>query len=314
MLILSRLGYGMTPEQMKQYGKGLGLWQDKSQAVGEPISYFRNDGPGLIERIGKSIGEWLDTGSQCLAPVNPLANGVFIWTEIKGAGHAFISVHEDNNPYVYTYGRFGRVGNPRGVVGDGILNFFKFEDARSYYAEELYAKEARVFVINDADIAITRKYFERLWENGVPAIQTPDMGEKTRKYGHTIDQYDVTGKNCTTHATDGLKMAGSSVFKGGYTTNSLMRIESEEDFAVPVSLQRYLLKKSGDISMQVFEETNEFKKQYPNTAGIKPLSENSPETRAYRVLAESASAIGKVSPYSAGSVGGLLNGVHDVNN
>jgi len=31
----------MTPERMRQYGRGLGLWQDKAQAVGEPISYLR---------------------------------------------------------------------------------------------------------------------------------------------------------------------------------------------------------------------------------------------------------------------------------
>lgn len=36
----------MTPERMRQYGKGLGLWQDKSLAVGEPISYLRKDEPG----------------------------------------------------------------------------------------------------------------------------------------------------------------------------------------------------------------------------------------------------------------------------
>ena len=30
----------MTPERMRQYGKGLGLWQDKRLATAEPISYL----------------------------------------------------------------------------------------------------------------------------------------------------------------------------------------------------------------------------------------------------------------------------------
>ncbi|MDF2415653.1 hypothetical protein [Aeromonas sp. 1HA1] len=300
----------MTPAQMKQYGKGLGLWQDNELATGEPIQYLKKDDVGFVQLIKKAEGMWLGTDDECKKPVNPIENGVFVWTEIKGAGHAFVSVHESNSPFVYTYGRFGRVGNPRGAVGDGILNFFKYDDAREYYRDELYSKSARVFMINDADPAIARKYFERLWSSGVPAIPTPDMGEKTKKNGHTIDNYDVTGKNCTTHTTDGVKMAGSSVFKGGYTTNSQMRIDSEEDFAVPVSLQRYLIEKISGSSMQVVEVTAEFRKQYPNATEALPANDDV----IFRALAEVASAIGKLSPYSGGSVGGILSGVSDVNN
>lgn len=124
----------------------------------------------------------------------------------------------------------------------------------------------------------------------------------------------MTGKNCTTHATDGLKMAGSSVFKGGYTTHSQMRVESEEDFAVPLSLQRYLMQKSAEPSMQVVDMTNEFRRQYPNTDGVMPANEDNPNTRTYRAMAEAASAIGTVSPYSGGSVGGLLGGESHVSN
>ena len=297
----------MTPAQMKQYGKGLGLWQDKKLATGEPIQYTKKDNGGFVQLVKKAEGKWIESENECKKPFNPIENGVFVWTEIKGAGHAFVSVHESNSPFVYTYGRFGRVGNPRGAVGDGILNFFKYEDAREYYRDELYSKSARVFMITDADPAIARKYFERLWSNGVPAAPTPDMGAMTKKNGHTIDRYDVTGKNCTTHTTDGIKMAGSSVFKGGYTTNSQMRIDSEEDFAVPVSLQRYLIKKSSERSMQVVEVTAEFRKQYPNTTKVSPAHDDS----FLSTLAEVASAIGKLSPYSGGSVGGVLGGVSD---
>lgn len=299
----------MTPERMRQYGKGLGLWQDKSLAAGEPISYLKKDDPGRVELIETAKGFWVDSSEDCQAPVNPLANGVFVWTEVKGAGHTFVSAHEDNSPFVYTYGRFGRVGNPLGAVGDGILNFLQYEDARGYYREELYKFGARAFRIDDADPFIIRQYFEKLWSSGVPAVQTPKMGDRTRRNGRTIDQYDVTGKNCTTHTTDGIKMGGSAVFKLEATLGELaIQFDEDEDFAIPASLQRYLIRKSSDpASMQVIEMTAEFRKQYPNAERYTPVPDsNSPD----KVVAETLSAIGEGSPYSAGTVGGVLGGVY----
>lgn len=303
----------MTPERMRQYGKGLGLWQDKSLATAEPLSYIRKEPPIRVEPVEQAKGFWIEPTDECTKADNPLANGVFLWTEIIGAGHIFVSVHQDNNPYVYTYGRFGRTGSPHGAVGDGILNFFQLGDARTYYQAELYGVSARVFRIDDADPAITRTYFERLWQSGSPAVPTSTMRDMTKRGGRTIDQYDVTGKNCTTHATDGLKMAGSSLFKGGYTTHAQMRVESEEDFAVPLSLQRYLIKKSAEPSMLVVDVTSEFRRQYPNSEGATAVNESDPDTLIQRALAETAAAVGTLSPYSGGSIGGLLDGAFDAN-
>ncbi|RYC47943.1 hypothetical protein [Pectobacterium zantedeschiae] len=273
----------------------------------KPQSYFRDEPVYLSPQKA----EWTALVEQCKPEINPIANGVFIWTETKGAGHVFVSVHENNDAYVYTYGRFGRrwLGS---LAGDGILNFLKYEDARIYYRNELYKMEAKVFRIDDADLFITRKYFERLWENGLPAMQTPDMRDATKRRGKTIDRYDVTGKNCTTHATDGIKFAGSSVFNAGYRTHTQMRVELEEDFAVPVSLQRYLMRKSVDVSMQVVEMTSEFKKQYPNIDNFNP-TEQTPRSIGESVAAEVASVLGYGSSYSGGSVGGLLGGFSYVN-
>ncbi|MBW5898143.1 hypothetical protein IM881_16790 [Pectobacterium brasiliense] len=222
-------------------------------------------------------------------------------------------MHEGNSASVFTYGRFGRRSGAGGTVGDGILNFLRFEDARTYYREELYKMEAKAFIITDADPTIARMYFERLWHSGSKAKETPDMGDDTKRDGHTIDQYDVTGVNCTTHTTKGVKIAGSQIFEGGYTTHSQMRIDYEEDFAVPVSLQRYLERKSAESSMLVVDMTNEFRKQYPNINGFNPLDESTIRMKAFRAAAEIASGVGKVSPYSGGTVGGLLEGMHDVN-
>ncbi|MDY4368939.1 hypothetical protein SNR26_14570 [Pectobacterium brasiliense] len=300
----------MEHDKFMHYGRGLGLWRNSRENIKpDPINSFRDDPIYLMP----SKGEWINQSQECKKENNPLENGVFIWTETKGTGHAFVSIHEGNSASVFTYGRFGRRSGAGGTVGDGILNFLRFEDARTYYREELYKMEAKAFIITDADPTIARMYFERLWHSGSKAKETPDMGDDTKRDGHTIDQYDVTGVNCTTHTTKGVKIAGSQIFEGGYTTHSQMRIDYEEDFAVPVSLQRYLERKSAESSMLVVDMTSEFRKQYPNINGFNPLDESTIRMKAFRAAAEIASGVGKVSPYSGGTVGGLLEGMHDVN-
>ncbi|MBT1870205.1 PAAR domain-containing protein [Enterobacter mori] len=244
----------------------------------------------------------------CKPDDNRLLNGVYIWTETKNAGHAFVSVHENNYVYLYTYGRYGRT-NRGGFTGDGVLNFLQDEDARVYYRSELYEMGARVFRIDDADPMKTRAFFEDLWNNSKPAIQTSKMPETTRRRGHTIDKYDVSGSNCTTHSVAGIKFAGSTVFEHGYTsTTTQLPIEAEEDFTVPVSLQRFLIAKGGDMSsMLVVEMTGVFKEQYPNSGNLQPFQ----ETRggvAQHVAAEGAATGDSLSPYSGGTVGGVLGG------
>lgn len=161
--------------------------------------------------------------------------------------------------------------------------------------------EARAFRIDDADPTIAKKFFEQLWGEGYPAKRSPRMGNMTKENGHSIVQYDVTGKSCTTHATNGIKIAGFTVFAGGYTTNSQMRIESVEDFSVPVSLQGHLINKNTDsISMQMVELTREFKKQHPNTNDLMPEKEGGFKIIFQRRLAEESSTLGKISTYSGG--------------
>ncbi|BBT92119.1 hypothetical protein WP8W19C02_37390 [Enterobacter cloacae] len=265
-------------------------------APGEPVQHAQ---------AAKKQNSFTDT---CKPEDNPLLNGVYIWTETKNAGHAFVSVHENNNVYLYTYGRYGRT-NRGGFTGDGVLNFLQGEDARVYYRSELYEMGARAFRIDDADPVKTRAFFEDLWNSSKPAIQTSKMPETTRRRGHTIDEYDVTGSNCTTHSVAGIKYAGSTVFEHGYTsTTTQLPIEAEEDFTVPVSLQRFLIAKGGDMSsMLVVEMTGVFKEQYPNSGNLQPFQ----ETRggvAQHVAAEGAATGDSLSPYSGGTVGGVLGG------
>lgn len=261
--------------------------------------------PEQHAQAAKKQNTFADT---CKPEDNQLLNGVFIWTETKNAGHAFVSVHENNNVYLYTYGRYGRT-NRGGFTGDGVLNFLQDEDARVYYRSELYEMGARVFRIDDADPVKTRAYFEDLWNSSKPAIQTSKMPETTRRRGHTIDEYDVTGSNCTTHSVAGIKFAGSTVFEHSYTsTTTQLPIEAEEDFTVPVSLQRFLIAKGGDMSsMLVVEMTGVFKEQYPNSGNLQPFQET-PGGVVQHVAAEGAATGDSLSPYSGGTVGGVLGG------
>ncbi|HGR4958777.1 PAAR domain-containing protein [Klebsiella aerogenes] len=247
----------------------------------------------------------------CKPEDNQLLNGVYLWTETTSAGHAFVSVHENNNIYLYTYGRYGRTDRST-FTGDGILDFFQDEDARKYYRYELYEMGARAFRIDDADPKITRKFFENLWNGGVAPIQTPNMQDGTKRRGRTIDKYDVTGSNCTTHSVEGIKFAGSKLFDHGYTsTTTQLPIDIEEDFTIPVSLQSYLESKSADYSsMLVVEMTSTFKQQYPNIEN-KSLQPMGGSAKIQQAAADSAAVAGSTSPYSGGTVGGSLGSTYD---
>lgn len=242
-----------------------------------------------------------------------IPDGVYIWTEIIGAGHTFVSVHENGRIFLYTYGRFGRRG-PGGLTGDGILNFLKDEDAILYYKYELYIMNARSFIINDANIKLTRQYFENFWNNGTPAIQIDKMRDTTRRRGHTIDRYDVTGNNCTTHSVSGIKFSGSAIFKNTYISSTTqIPIEADEDFTIPVSLQRYLAAKGADISsMLTIEMTNTFKTKYPNIENLSPESGNDGD-KLQKTMTEVFATGNSLSPYSGGTIGGVLGGSYDVN-
>jgi hypothetical protein len=140
-------------------------WDDDYELGGEP-TVTHMDLSHLIE-IPELPGPIADPKTDTFADTckpedNPLLNGVYIWTETTSAGHAFVSVHENNNIYLYTYGRYGRTDRST-LTGDGILDFFQDEDARKYYRYELYEMGARAFRIDDAEpelIRVLRKIME----------------------------------------------------------------------------------------------------------------------------------------------------------
>lgn len=284
-------------------------WDDDYEFGGEP-TVTHMDLSHLVEMpvlpgpiADPKTDSFADT---CKPEDNPLLNGVYIWTETTETGHAFVSVHENNTVYIYTYGRYGRTGGPFGMTGDGILDFMKGDDARDYYRKELYENDARVFKINDAVIPETRAFFENLWKEGRKPIGVEE-NSATDRTGLSIDSYDVTGSNCTTHTVAGIKAAGSTIFDTSYSSKStLLSIESEEHFTIPVSLQNYLLSKSRSLhSMAVVEVTGEFKNLYPNVNG-QHVSPEGRAGKAKRYAAETMSSLGSISPYSGENVGGVL--------
>ncbi len=247
----------------------------------------------------------------CKPEDNALLNGVYIWTETMGAGHAFVSVHESNHIHLYTYGRYGRT-DPSSLTGDGILNYFQDEDARKYYRYELYEMDARVFRIDDANPDLTRQFFEELWHSGAQPAPSPNMEESTVRRGHTIDKYDVTGRNCTTHSVEGIKFSGSKVFRNGYKSiTTQLHIESEDDFTVPISLENYLQLKSTDYSsMLVIDMTSTFHQKYPNIGNKSPHPMGG-SARLQQATANASAVVGSASPYSGGAVGGSLGSTYD---
>ncbi|SFT52566.1 Zn-binding Pro-Ala-Ala-Arg (PAAR) domain-containing protein, incolved in TypeVI secretion [Kosakonia arachidis] len=251
-----------------------------------------------------------DYAKTCTPDDNPLRDGVYIWVEVQEAGHAFVSVHQSNKIFVYTYGRFGRVGMA-GLTGDGILLFMKGDDARLYYREELYQREAVVYKINDVGLLRARDVFQKLWDSGTTPQVTKDMGERTKRNGKVIDGYHLTGSNCTTHTVNAISKAGSHVFNTRYVSTTGIPIEGHEDFTIPTSLKKYLSNKSRELSsMNVINFTEKFKEQYQNINGFTP-SKSDFRGKSFELSTEGLSKAGSSTGYSAGSIGGLLGGTSD---
>ncbi|MBW5964238.1 hypothetical protein CFM97_28725 [Klebsiella michiganensis] len=57
--------------------------------------------PDQHAQVAKKQNSFADT---CKPEDNQLLNGVYIWTETTDAGHAYVSVHENNSIYVNRHG------------------------------------------------------------------------------------------------------------------------------------------------------------------------------------------------------------------
>lgn len=221
---------------------------------------------------------------------NIIHDGIFVWTETKGSGHSFISIHNNLSVTVFTYGRFDDVGF-MGLVGDGVLIKMTDRKAIEYCETELYKLEAKVFKIMDVEKDTVMSIYNTLWSS---SDEVPD--KKPNPDGRVIDRYDVTGNNCTTHTVEGLRKAGSDVF--------------ESDYTIPLSLEKHLIDQSNSFDMTVINVTKNMKKEIKNTAHHTPIDSMGRSGETQESATNSLSILGGSSTKSGATYNGSL-GVFD---
>ncbi len=246
---------------------------------------------------------------QCKPEAITVADGVFLWVESIAAGHSFLSIHSNGKATVYTYGRYGDIGQGNPMVGEGVL--LRMSDnwaSRDYLGEQLYRMQARVFKVLDADKILIDGYLSGIYTDSGKTSINP-RGTMTRQFGKVIDQYDLTGNNCTTHSVKAIRFGGSRIFD-----RNLIGFTYSEDFTIPGSLMRYMQKVSGDVAdMRAIEVTEQMKGWVPNAKGWAPGQE-SLEEQAMESSAGTAGHAGSSTGYAGGTFGGSLGGMYEPKN
>ena len=200
-----------------------------------------------------------DLSGMCFAKSIELSDGVFLWVETEGAGHAFVSIHIKNTIYVFTYGRYDQEGfSP---VGEGVLIKYSAKMAESFYIKELYRMGASVYKVLDVDESSTLSIFNALWDSSNIHPDEKHTNSDIKEDGRVIDSYNLVVNNCTTTSVEGLKKAGTGIFD----VKILGSLGYSEDFAIPSSLNNHLNNlASNPTDMRVMRMTDEFKDYYPN--------------------------------------------------
>jgi len=207
-----------------------------------------------------------DFAGMCIAEPNELSDGVFLWTETQGAGHAFVSIHIKNTIYVFTYGRYDEEGfSP---LGEGVLIKYSGERAEKFYTKELYRMRASVFKILDVDESNTLSIFNALWASSSVHPDGKNTSAEIKENGHVIDRYNIAVNNCTTTSVTGLKKAGAGIFNVSLPGS----LGYSQDFAIPSSLNAYLEDLAvNPADMRIMRMTDEFMGNYPNASDYKRI-------------------------------------------
>lgn len=261
--------------------------------------------PPIPEHL-QNLVEGAPLGQQCKAEDNNMADGVFLWVETNAAGHSFVSVHSQGKITVYTYGRYGDMppGNP--MVGEGIL--LRMSDNSSsfdYMSEQLYRWQANVYKILDADKLLVDAYLSGIYTDSAEVSRNP-RGDMTRQFGRVIDQYDLTGNNCTTHSVKAIRFGGSRIFE-----RTLVGFTYTDDFTIPGSLSKYMQQVSADaIDLRAMAVTDQAKEWIPNSKGW-TSGQASNEERVMGSSAATAGYAGSSTGYAGGTIGGSLGGSYE---
>lgn len=232
--------------------------------------------------------------------LNEGKTGVFIWTETKGTGHAFVSIHQPENITIFTYGRFDDLGITP-ATGEGVLLKLEGDYAKNYLLHELYIVEAKSFKVLDANLNLVLNHFNVLWESSDNLPDSKTATDLVKSFGKVIDQYDLSGNNCTTHSVNAIKISGSSLFNSEF-----LGVDYSEDFMIPSSLQNYLSEASSSFEMKSFDITDTMKKLHPNKNDTLPIGKAGRTSESLGYFGESLGVLGESSGYSGATVGGSL--------
>ena len=135
-----------------------------------------------------------------------LPSGVFVWTETVGTGHTFLTIHKDNIVTLFTYGRYDDAYMiSLGTMGEGVLIKYPDKFALEYMKKELYRMNCKVHQIKDVTEDKALEIFDGLWNSSTEVPDGEDTSEDVKTYGRVIDNYDLTGNNCTTKTCEVLK-------------------------------------------------------------------------------------------------------------
>ncbi|MDX6041233.1 PAAR domain-containing protein [Scandinavium lactucae] len=226
----------------------------------------------------------------CFAEQNELTEGVFLWTETQGAGHAFVSIHIENAIYVFTYGRYDQEGfSP---VGEGVLIKYSGERAERFYTKELYRMGASVFKILDVDESSTLSIFNSLWASSDIRPDGKHTSPDIKEDGRVIDSYNLAVNNCTTTSVTGLKMADTGIFD----VKLLDTFGYSEDFSIPSSLNAYLEDlASNPTDMRVMKMTDEFIDKYHNASDYNKIDGAGSGNETAGTIGKGSGIVGKGS-------------------
>ena len=132
----------------------------------------------------------------------PGDDGVKVYIETDGIGHAYIEL----NGTIYSYGRYNGSYSPSmgrfGPVGDGVLLKKTGKEAQDFIEKRTKKFPTKVYTYKKINTEKAVNYLEKLYNNG----NLNPNGE-----GKIVDTYYLLGNNCTTTVCNALRAGGINI-------------------------------------------------------------------------------------------------------
>lgn len=134
-------------------------------------------------------------------------DSIRVYTETNREEHTWMSIGEGNNMVVYSYGRYngtnkGAEGSSNSLSnGSGVLLRLTGEQAKAYN-EEKAVNGMSVFVITDIADDKVADIFDEKFNSSNIVPDNPKSKYCNDPSAHIIDEYELTGNNCTTTVSD----------------------------------------------------------------------------------------------------------------